>query len=540
MTESNYPFWNQTNFRIRSAQLISYLADAGFGKYQSEDGRNASTQIMKNESGVIQLHSLESVKRWIIKDVSNDPELDDETIIEIKDVLVRFTTSTLKGWLESLPRFSSKGFEDTYPIAFFRDGAKDCYIPFKNGVVHITRDGINMYPLEKLIDKGCVWESSIISHNIELAPNQLLNKQSPFSDFVSYAMKRDVKPLSRDNNRKLGTDTSTYKSALESFETSYGYMIHSYNPFDEQKLVVYADVNSTPERTEGGNGKSVAMDSLKYYRKTAFIDGGGFRKSKSDSSRFNFTNVKLDTGFIFINDLNKDFELRQLFSVITEDLTIEYKGKDKIVIPKDKKPKLGVTTNYVITGLGNSFERRQHIVEFGDFFNLAKKKNLYPKDIIGKTLFNHEFIEEDWNDFYNYGFYCVQQYLTKGLRNSQNNNYQRKTLIQTIEGIGGDGTVVDWIDKYLTTTRIAQKHYDIGIQIDELYALFSIDNPDAVSKGWDTSRFKDALFDYVKHLPDYDYNPHLSGNGDTRSLRRWRKGERGLQREYVRITSLKD
>ena len=111
------------------------------------------------------------------------------------------------------------------------------------------------------------------------------------------------------------------------------------------------------------------MEQIKNYRNYAYINGKQFKKSLNDSSRFNFSNVKIDTGFIFIDDLNPDFDLRTMFSDITGDLTVEGKGINKIIIPKDRKPKMGITTNYVIIGVGNSFERRQHIVEFGNFWN---------------------------------------------------------------------------------------------------------------------------------------------------------------------------
>ena len=101
-------------------------------------------------------------------------------------------------------------------------------------------------------------------------------------------------------------------------------MIHSYNPADDAKAAVFIDVNSSPGRTDGGNGKSVAMEMVKHYRETAFVDGKSFRKGMNDSSRFNFSNVRVDTGFININDINPDFDLTQIFSLITDDMVIEY------------------------------------------------------------------------------------------------------------------------------------------------------------------------------------------------------------------------
>ena len=83
----------------------------------------------------------------------------------------------------------------------------------------------------------------------------------------------------------------------------------------------------------------------------------------------NFSNVKVDTQIVWIDDLNPHFDLKQMFSMITGEMTIENKGKDKQVIPKEKKPKFILSSNYVIQGSGHSHMRRQHITEFGNFFN---------------------------------------------------------------------------------------------------------------------------------------------------------------------------
>ena len=103
-------------------------------------------------------------------------------------------------------------------------------------------------------------------------------------------------------------------------------------------------------------------------------------------SRFNFSSIKIDISIIFINDLNPNFDLRTMLSDITDEMTVEGKGTNKLVIPKDKKPKMGITTNYIITGVGSSFEERQHIVEFGNFWNKASKFGIKPMTILGKKI----------------------------------------------------------------------------------------------------------------------------------------------------------
>jgi hypothetical protein len=80
-------------------------------------------------------------------------------------------------------------------------------------------------------------QSSRISCGINEALTEDVTKSnSPnyFCDFITYALKRDVEP-SRDapNNILAGTDSDEYKKRFDAFETSFGYLLHSYNPPDE-------------------------------------------------------------------------------------------------------------------------------------------------------------------------------------------------------------------------------------------------------------------------------------------------------------------
>ena len=60
---------------------------------------------------------------------------------------------------------------------------------------------------------------------------------------------------------------------MNAFETGFGYLLHSYNPPDDAKLVLFIDKDASSSSVDGGNGKSVSMDAVKHFRETAFIDG---------------------------------------------------------------------------------------------------------------------------------------------------------------------------------------------------------------------------------------------------------------------------
>ena len=542
-TNIHYPFWKLTEkggVTLSISKLVKFLAKEGFGNFQTVEGRTQGKTLFFNNDGVLELHEPDSVKGWLTGYIESCKTTNDIEKEDVQDKIVKIAPSTLNNYLQALPIFSEEEFNDTIKLDIFRDDKENCYIPFKNGVVHISSNDIKLIPLENLTEKGNIWESSIIRKKIEILDQYMVTQSNYFRDFVTYALKKDILPVKGKNDIKLGTDNDRFNETLEAFETGFGFLIHSYQPSDEQKVVVFIDVESSPDRTEGRNGKSLCMEQLKNYRNTAFVNGKQFRKSMSESSRFNFSNVKIDTGFVFINDLNPDFDLTTMFSDITDEMTVEGKGTNKLVISKDKKPKMGITTNYIITGVGSSFEERQHIVEFGNFWNKASKFGIKPKTILGKKI-GDDFDENDWIKYYNYGFQCIQKYLMKGLSKQNLANYNKKNLIASIEGINGNGQIVDWMEDWISTTRLEGNYQIDGISIDKLYTQFQRDNIlESTTQGWDKFKLLDGFFDFIKTKQEYDWNPHKSDKGSTRASRRWRVGPKGEQVDYVKITSVND
>ena len=282
--------------------------------------------------------------------------------------------------LNDLPVYSEEGFKDTQKLNLFADKKDTAHIRFKNGVVRITKDKVELLDYKKIKTDGAVWESSILDRNIKLLKN---TDGGLFGKFVNLAMTRNVNDENKkDWTKEYGHNEKT-KEQLESLISSYGYMIHTHNTSDVLKAIYFIDADSEIDQPKGGNGKSVVMESLKYFKKTIKVDGKLFRNAMDGGGRFNFSNVTIDTKFVIIDDIRPEFTFEMLFSMITGDMEVEQKGKDKIIIPKDKKPKLGITTNYVIHKIGTSYTRRQHIVEFGNYFNRVneEKENHLTKNI---------------------------------------------------------------------------------------------------------------------------------------------------------------
>ena len=85
-------------------------------------------------------------------------------------------------------------------------------------------------------------------------------------------------------------------------------------------------------------------------KKLQTIDGKQFKFGGD----FPYQSVKTDCQILVFDDVKKNFQFENLFSVITEGIDITYKGKDTIKLPIEDSPKIVISTNYVLKGNGDS------------------------------------------------------------------------------------------------------------------------------------------------------------------------------------------
>lgn len=550
-TNARYePFWfsNTANNRlgVNSSKLKNFLMQIGFGQFKSSDSRLVDSKLFLNDDGVLRVHNNRSIKRFVRKFIEDIDESQFNTIFQADDKEEFFKRDVLAMWqnytfskdndkiLTDLDLYSDEDFEDIdYDLTMFKDTINSSHILFKNGVVRITKDNIEILPIDTIKDKGAVWESEIRNHNIELD----YKDDGLFSKFFKLAMFRhnpDIKNTNDWTEEYALTDSA--KEELKSLRTAYGYLIHNHNTPESMKLIFFIDENSEAGRCEGGNGKSLVMESIQHYKNKAYQDG----KKMTGDKQFQFGNVTHDTKFLFIDDITQKFNFETLYSMVTNDMEIEDKNKSKFVISKEKKPKMGITSNYILAGTGTSDERRQHIVEFGSYWNRCFQEGELTTDAkhLGSSLFDWELNDSEWMSFFNFGFRCVQEYLKTGLQASSSSNYRTKSIKLLIEGNGSTGQGVDWLINWIKTDRLMNNVIDISE--NDLYFEFRKDNIELLEESggqWSQGFFSGALFKLVDNTPGWYYNKHLARNGNNKSARRWMIGSRGNQISWLKITT---
>jgi hypothetical protein len=551
------PFWKpaKNGCSFNHYLLDKFLMQYGFRQFQTVKDRTVSNPVILNDDGILKVYNGITIKKWVrdwLESVdekefqlngsldTTNPGVDSVDKLTVLDKWQSFAYGKLQTIvLDTLQPLSQQGFPDTEQIDLFEDTSDKAHVRFKNGVVKITKDDIQLLNPDEVRLQGAVWESSIIDREIKITDGT----SGLFKTFTELSMYRKDPSITDEDWTKEYSMTPSSDSQYLSLRTAYGYLVHTFNSPTEAKGIIFGDVDSDIGKPQGGNGKSVIMESIGHFKKLVYQDGKKIKPPQADGGRFQFSTVTVDAKFLWIDDLRENFRFEDLFSTITNDMEVEGKGINKFVIPKDKKPKLGMTTNYVIPGVGTSHSRRKHVVQFGNYWNRCVEEGESPSDDkhLGKSLFEENFTNEDWNDFYNYGFRCVQEYFEKGLVQSDNSQYEIKSIKVTVEGVDGSGVFTDWLDDWIKVDRLKDDlNVGDGISLDDLWSKFSRDNLlEILGAGgsWDKKRFDQGVWDFTDNMKGYQYNGHLSKNGASKSSRRMQKGPAGNQKPYIRITT---
>lgn len=339
---------------------------------------------------------------------------------ELKDEILNFLTD-IDGCPEYIHQFALKDiakavsdeFLETLPakqVEFRRDKKDAMHLYYQNCIVKITASKISTHPYTEL--SGFIWESQIMTREYGLVD------VSGNSDFARFIFNLADKKEDRAN----------------SICSSFGFYLHNYkSPAFCPAVILNDEVIS--DNPEGGTGKGLFFKAVSKFIKMLKIDGKTFSFDKN----FLYQRVSADTKLIFFDDVKKNFDFERLFSVITEGIGVEKKGKDEIYYEYSDSPKVGVSTNYALRGGGNSHDRRKLELEISQHYN---KENTPFKEF-GGMMFD-EWDDLQWLQFDNYMIQCCQLYLREGLIQQKLINLPEKRLMAELSN-----EFADFIDENL-------------------------------------------------------------------------------------------
>lgn len=381
------PFWDieldkGISVKIDVVKLVEFLQKEGFFKKYIE----RTPILIRSISNVASEVSLEMIRDFTIEWI-NGIELADDYKNKIKDEL--FSRS---GYY-----FGEKLISciNTKEVSFKRDDPDKAYFYFKNGFITVSKyEGIRFNEYSEL--SGIIWRSQVLPHDINLS----LGAESDFKKFIWNVMKNDP-------------------DRVRSLESAVGYLLHDYKKSSLAKAVVFCD-EKISDNPNGRTGKSLISRAVSKLKESTRLDGKNF----DFESSFAFQQVDLSTRIMEFNDVNRKFDFERLFSIITDAITVNKKGRAAFSIPFESSPKILISTNYTIKGSSDSFRARLFEIEFSDHYS-AKHQ---PKDEFNK-LFFEEWSVEEWNGFYNYMISCSLLYMSEGLIEPKAINLDRRKLI---------------------------------------------------------------------------------------------------------------
>lgn len=270
---------------------------------------------------------------------------------------------------------------------FLKDTRDHCFIPYLNGIVKISKDGIEL--ISYLTSNKLIWKRALVQRVFNL-----IDKFSMQCEYDTF-----IEKISKDDNKE------TWVNRKVSAYTIIGYLIHRYkNPITPKAVILMEQCDDYDKG--GGTGKGIFAQALSEIVNVVRKVG----KSFDPGATFAFQDVSPHTAIININDTGRNFKIEDYNSIITDAIHTERKNKDSITLSYEESPKLLIDMNYSITEMAASAQRRIIRLEFSDYFS----EDHTPVKEFGHALFK-DWDDIEYNRFDNFMVNCIHLYLKNGV-----------------------------------------------------------------------------------------------------------------------------
>ena len=317
-------------------------------------------------------------------------------IIDVKDIFVK----CIKGLgLDTKSQVQATNaiintLKNSNGIAYIPTVATDNHIDDKGSIVREFRNGTLT-----ITKNGTSW---IERDSARVVWNYINRDYTPFTGSL---VNSDLDKLSRAFcTPKDGDITTDYdKKAHDTYRLILGASTHRHYKDDQSFAIMLLDKRSDSSHGDvarGGRGKGLTAKIMKNaIPREAFLT-----TEYKKNNHFQWQNVSLKTRLIQIDELAPK-DMGDLYSKITEPLTVEQKNRTSYEIGGYEHPRFIITSNYV-QGSGESTQRRLLRFNFTDFF-CAKNT---PTKMLGHSIMQ-EYTPGEWSTFDTYINQCAIDYL---------------------------------------------------------------------------------------------------------------------------------
>ena len=282
---------------------------------------------------------------------------------------------------------------------------------------------------------------------------------------------------------------------------AFGYLVTRMKDKSICKAVIGMDGKQSEVGVSNGrSGKSLLGEACRVVVNTLYKNGKEFRSGPLQP--FVWDGLTERTRLVFLDDTPRDFDFEGFFPLVSGDWVVNPKNHSQFNIAWANSPKIYQATNHANTGDGDSYEDRQWLVAFSDFYNAQHK----PIDDFGRHFFSDEWDEHDWNSFWNLVATAIQVYFRFGYIPAPGDRLEKRKLTQEV----GEEFIL-WADEYFsistkpdTPSRLNQ----IDIPRKEMYDNFLEYIGPSRRTYYQPRTFKAKLIKYCE-LKDYIFNPQI-------------------------------
>lgn len=378
---------------IEASLLAGFLKDHNFMRI-TEEGNDAVT-IIKNSRKILKPFNYRSNTLSYLKKHIKHPD----KRVAIENMLV-----SERGVIEN-----SWKLMDGQSYNLHKDTHQAIYIPFKNGVLKVSKHNTEMidYSSDEI---GFFIGTESQKHHFEMVD---LNTRGigHFERFLIYAIiGRQTDELTEEELQKV--------VALNSI---IGYLICNYKNPAFSPAIILSDEGADDVARKGGRGKSLITEAIRKIRGALFRDGAKFETGY----RHVYADLELFHDLYILDDVLPGFNFNALYTDITGDIRAEKKGTHPVTIRFEDAPKFVVTTNYAVRHDENADSTNRRFIEMklSYFWNIDNT----PEKHFGCRFFE-DWDKTQWQLFYEYLANCAKQFLTTGLipieYEKNNDNYR--------------------------------------------------------------------------------------------------------------------
>ena len=421
---------------------------------------------------------------------------------------------------------------------------------FNNSKVTVTADSINHQPYSAYTGGRYVWEESVVKHTYrKLKPQFTWEKDEEGRYIITFAedapskLARVVRNMARLHWRKqdeLGLQLTEEEvveemQALVVIMLMIGYLLHRHKSPSAAYAALLLDyaIGNSPKERNGRSGKTFLLKAVGALLKMEYIDMSNL--AKKSNQQFGFSGVKESTGLIIVDECPENFAFNELYAKISDDMEVERKGKDPVVIPFSKAPKFGIATNHTLKDHSPSTEGRFAPVVVADYYHVKTQLNDYREtrkisDEFHQNLLDLEYAETDWQADIHFMLECLQMFLSLPVADRRQMPPIKNIEQRELQAAISDG-FRQWADEVLGESS---EYLDKPVKADLLLGLYKQETNSPISpKGFTEQLMKWCK--YASHIACF--NPASKTNqkadGD-----RWYQYENGKKVKFYYIQTV--